>query len=232
MKIRLSCKSCSLRCKSWNMILPIRILARLIRLQLYSSCWKVWRKNVLYLQNNKRNNRKIREINKRNKIHKNAKLNKSCKNTRKRNKIMYLSRVEVSSLTCLFVYKVLNQEVLDDRGKFEVLLWKNEFWKVEDKISEDHVYLARIVKKSEGFLGCLWQRIWSAIRFRLRSLKPRRELQALSNASPKNRIESDRPTLDRDESFGWGWKTAERVYENIQEGSKYTFREIHIYIYI
>lgn len=45
--------------------------------------------------------------------------------------------VEICSLTCLFVYKVLNQEVLDDRGKFEVSLWKNEFWKVEDKISED-----------------------------------------------------------------------------------------------
>lgn len=31
-------------------------------------------------------------------------------------------KIEVSSLTCLFVYKVLNQEVLDDRGKFEVSL--------------------------------------------------------------------------------------------------------------
>lgn len=31
-------------------------------------------------------------------------------------------RVKISSLTCLFVYKVLNQEVLDDRGKFEVSL--------------------------------------------------------------------------------------------------------------
>lgn len=30
--------------------------------------------------------------------------------------------IEVCSLTCLFVYKVLNQEVLDDRGKFEVSL--------------------------------------------------------------------------------------------------------------
>lgn len=38
-------------------------------------------------------------------------------------------RVKISSLTCLFVYKVLNQEVLDDRGKFEVSLTlrKNEF---------------------------------------------------------------------------------------------------------
>lgn len=60
-------------------------------------------------------------------------------------------RVEVSSLTCLFVYKVLNQEVLDDRGKFEVSLWKNEFWKVEDKIFEEHVYLARIVKSQKVF---------------------------------------------------------------------------------
>lgn len=31
-------------------------------------------------------------------------------------------KIEVCSLTCLFVYKVLNQEVLDDRGKFEVSL--------------------------------------------------------------------------------------------------------------
>lgn len=31
-------------------------------------------------------------------------------------------QVKISSLTCLFVYKVLNQEVLDDRGKFEVSL--------------------------------------------------------------------------------------------------------------
>lgn len=31
-------------------------------------------------------------------------------------------KIEVRSLTCLFVYKVLNQEVLDDRGKFEVSL--------------------------------------------------------------------------------------------------------------
>lgn len=29
-----------------------------------------------------------------------------------------LKSIDVSSLTCLFVYKVLNQEVLDDRGKF------------------------------------------------------------------------------------------------------------------
>lgn len=42
---------------------------------------------------------------------------------RKQNKKIKL-KVEVSSLTCLFVYKVLNQEVLDDRGKFEVSLVK------------------------------------------------------------------------------------------------------------
>lgn len=45
--------------------------------------------------------------------------------TRKRNrnkKKLINLKIEVSSLTCLFVYKVLNQEVLDDRGKFEVSL--------------------------------------------------------------------------------------------------------------
>lgn len=118
-------------------------------------------------------------------------------------------RVKISSLTCLFVYKVLNQEVLDDRGKFEVSLTlrKNEFWKVEDKISEDHVYLAHY-QESEGFLGCLWQRIWSAIHFRLRSLKLRRELQALSNASPKT-VDRQNPPTETDESFGWGWNRAD-----------------------
>lgn len=45
------------------------------------------------------------------------------KRTQKNKKIkLTKKKVEVSSLTCLFVYKVLNQEVLDDRGKFEVSL--------------------------------------------------------------------------------------------------------------
>lgn len=41
---------------------------------------------------------------------------------KERNKTKIKLKIEVSSLTCLFVYKVLNQEVLDDRGKFEVSL--------------------------------------------------------------------------------------------------------------
>lgn len=35
----------------------------------------------------------------------------------KKKKILYNSKIEESSLTRLFVYKVLNQEVLDDRGE-------------------------------------------------------------------------------------------------------------------
>lgn len=132
---------------------------------------------------------------------------------------MYLE-IEVCSLTCLFVYKVLNQEVLDDRGKFEVSLWKNEFWKVEDKISEEHVYLAHIVKNPKLF-SRLWQRIWSEFRihFRLRSLRARRKLQALNNASLKTVRIVDRQAPDRDESFGWGWNWP-NIYENVQETSK------------
>lgn len=95
-------------------------------------------------------------------------------------------------------------------------LWKNEFWKVEDKISED-TFILLTLSRSEGFLGCLWQRIWSAIHFRLRSLKLRRELQALSNASPKT---VDRQTPDRDRRIVWlGVKQGRRVFENIQEAS-------------
>lgn len=41
---------------------------------------------------------------------------------KERNKTKIKLKIEVCSLTCLFVYKVLNQEVLDDRGKFEVSL--------------------------------------------------------------------------------------------------------------
>lgn len=48
---------------------------------------------------------------------------KKTKN-RQKHKNKSKKKVEVSSLTCLFVYKVLNQEVLDDRGKFEVSLVK------------------------------------------------------------------------------------------------------------
>lgn len=47
-----------------------------------------------------------------------------------------LFKQSYSSLTCLFVYKVLNQEVLDDRGKFEVSLKKMKVLqkkKFEDK---------------------------------------------------------------------------------------------------
>lgn len=66
--------------------------------------------------------------------------------------ILYL-KIEVCSLTCLFVYKVLNQEVLDDRGKFEVSLWKNEFWKVEDKISEETRLSCSHCQEPEGFLA-------------------------------------------------------------------------------
>ena len=34
--------------------------------------------------------------------------------------------IKVSSLTCLFVYKVLNQEVLDDRGNLQLSDSENE----------------------------------------------------------------------------------------------------------
>jgi len=59
-------------------------------------------------------------IKKENKINlnKTARENETHKKKKNNNKL----RIKVSSLTCLFVYKVLNQEVLDDRGKFEVSL--------------------------------------------------------------------------------------------------------------
>lgn len=63
---------------------------------------------------------------------------------------MYLE-IEVCSLTCLFVYKVLKQEVLDDRGKFEVSLWKNVFWKVEDKISEENTFILLTLSRTRSF---------------------------------------------------------------------------------
>lgn len=47
---------------------------------------------------------------------------KSKKTKQKDKKNNNEPQVKISSLTCLFVYKVLNQEVLDDRGKFEVSL--------------------------------------------------------------------------------------------------------------
>lgn len=88
-------------------------------------------------------------------------------------------RVKVSSLTCLFVYKVLNQEVLDDWGKFEVSLSeKMNFEKLKTRYPKTRLSCSHY-QESEGFLGCLWQRIWSAIDFRLRSLKLRRELQVM-----------------------------------------------------
>lgn len=77
-------------------------------------------------------------------------------------------------------------------------------------------------QESEGFLGCLWQRIWSAIHFRLRSLKPRRTSSVLTKSCKPEDSQSrvDRQTPDRDESFGWGLKLAESVSENVQEASK------------
>lgn len=65
-------------------------------------------------------------------------------------------------------------------------------------------------QESEGFLSCLWQRIWSAIHFRLRSLKPRRKLQVMQ-ARRQNRV--DRQTPDRDGWVVWlGVKTGPNVF--------------------
>jgi len=91
-------------------------------------------------------------LNKKKRLNKPRKQGNETQRLKKKKKNNNKPRVKVSSLTCLFVYKVLNQEVLDDRGKFEVevSLWKNEFWKVEDKISED-VYLAHIIKSQKVF---------------------------------------------------------------------------------
>lgn len=66
---------------------------------------------------------------------------------------MYL-KIEVCSLTCLFVYKVLNQEVLDDRGKFEVSLWKNEFWKSKTRYPKNTFILLTLSRTRSFSRAC------------------------------------------------------------------------------
>lgn len=79
-------------------------------------------------------------------------------------------------------------------------------------------------QESEGFLGCLWQRIWSAIHFRLRSLKPRRKRQVVQ-ARRQNRV--DRQTPDRDGVHLVGGETGPNVFpKNIQEVHRKIFRRI------
>lgn len=121
----------------------------------------------------------------------------------------------------MFVYKVLNQEVLDDRGKFEVSLWKNEFWKVEDKIIED-TFILLALSRVRSFLSCLWQRIWSAIHFRLRRLKPRRKRQVVQ-ARRQNRVQIVRPP-DRDGvHLVGGEKTGPNISEKYSRSSSKIF---------
>lgn len=73
---------------------------------------------------------------------------------KKKQKNNYKLRIKVSSLTCLFVYKVLNQEVLDDRGKFEVSLEKMSFEKSKTRYLKTRLSCSHC-QESEGFLGCL-----------------------------------------------------------------------------
>lgn len=96
--------------------------------------------------------------------------------------------IEICSLTCLFVYKVLNQEVLDDRGKFEVSLWKNEFWKVEDKISEDTFILLALSRIKVFLRACVTKNmIRIPHSFPAEKSQALEELQALSNTKPQDR---------------------------------------------
>lgn len=101
-------------------------------LQLYSSRWAESDKSMAIFSPKKR--KKARKRNKKTKKNNNE------------------PQVKISSLTCLFVYKVLNQEVLDDRGKFEVSLtlkkWVLKNWRQDIR---RHVYLAHIIKNPKVF---------------------------------------------------------------------------------
>lgn len=131
------------------------------------------------------------------------------KKARKRNKKNNNEpRVKISSLTCLFVYKVLNQEVLDDRGKFEVSLtlkkWVLKSWRQDIR---RHVYLAHIIKNPKVFsVACDkeydlqfisgWEVSSLEENFKRSVMQVRRQLIV-------------RLPTETDESFGWGWNRAD-----------------------
>lgn len=139
---------------------------------------------------------------------------KKQKKKQKKNKNKKINlKIEVRSLTCLFVYKVLNQEVLDDRGKFEVSLWKNEsFEKLKTRFLKMFVLLA--FQDMKVFRACDKEYDPNRIHFRLRSLKPRRSASTIKQAS-RVRIVGPRPG----QISGWGWNWL-NVSENVQEASK------------
>jgi len=116
-------------------------------------------------------------------------------------------RVKISSLTCLFVYKVLNQEVLDDRGKFEVSLtlkkWVLKSWRQDIR---RHVYLAHIIKNPKVFsVACDKE-------YDLQFISGW-EVSSLEENFKRSVMQVRRQSIVRppetDESFGWGWNRAD-----------------------
>lgn len=139
---------------------------------------------------------------------------KARKRNKKKQKNNNEPQVKISSLTCLFVYKVLNQEVLDDRGKFEVSLalkkWVLKNWRQDIR---RHVYLAHIVKNPKVFsVACDkeydlqfisgWEVSSLEENFKRSVMQVRRQVELIVR-------------LPTDESFGWGWNRAENVFPKI-----------------
>lgn len=157
--------------------------------QLYSSHWAESDKNTEIFSLKKKKSKKTKQ-----------------KDKKKRNNNK--PRVKISSLTCLFVYKVLNQEVLDDRGKFEVSLtlkkWVLKSWRQDIR---RHVYLAHIIKNLKVFsVACDKEYDLQFISgWEVSSLEENFK-RSVMQVRRQSSWSSDPPT-GTDESFGWGWKT-------------------------